>query len=66
VFLGHCENVTIKKCKNTGSITGEGIDDVGGIIGTCDSNITRCVNTGEVSATGSATGGIVRFFGMAW
>ena len=55
------EITTITDCYNEGSINGS--DNVGGIVGDCESSstvaITNCYNTGSVSGTSNNVGGIV-------
>ena len=57
-IAAYTQNINIKRCENSGTITG--LDKIGGVIGaTYWSNLYSCKNSGKVSATAQACGGIV-------
>ncbi|MCQ2162460.1 MAG: hypothetical protein MJY86_04190 [Bacteroidales bacterium] len=57
-IIGYAQNVAIKTSKNTASVNG--VNKVGGIAGTeYWSNTTDCVNSGAITASADAVGGIV-------
>lgn len=57
-IAAYAQNVTLKRCSNSGNISG--VNKVGGIAGTIYwTNVYSCKNTGKVSATAAAAGGVV-------
>lgn len=57
-ITAYAQNITMKRCSNSGTITG--VNKVGGVVGTIYwTNVYSCSNSGKVSATEEAAGGIV-------
>lgn len=56
-IVSYAQNVNVKRCENTGAVSG--VDKVGGITGsTYWVGINSCKNSGRISATSQACGGI--------
>ncbi len=54
----YAQNVTLKRCSNSGTIAG--VNKVGGVVGAIYwTNVYSCSNSGKVSASEEAAGGIV-------
>lgn len=61
-IVGHTNsaNITIKGCYNTSSISGQGLDNIGGIIGVQAQGTTQgCYSIGNITASGTNVGGII-------
>ncbi|MEE0059758.1 MAG: hypothetical protein UE295_02900, partial [Acutalibacteraceae bacterium] len=55
-IAGCHDDTVLTNCHNSATVSGD--NTVGGVVGWCASTITKCSNSGKISATNSTVGGI--------